>query len=79
MNLTDYNSFTDLFLSVLKAIDHLNMNMLLFCWHTACFKVGISKVQDFENFELTPMYLQQTGKKKTFSGKNIGEISIKQR
>ena len=53
LNSTDYNSFTDLFLSVLKAIDHL----LLFCWHTACFKIQIWKVQDFGNFELSPMHI----------------------
>ena len=25
------------------------------CWHTACFKIWFSKVQDFGNFELSPM------------------------
>ena len=30
--------------------------MIRFCRHPASFKLKISKVQDFENFELSPMY-----------------------
>ena len=29
----------------------------MFSGHTASFKIGVSKVQDFENFELLTMYL----------------------
>ena len=31
-------------------------NISIFWWHTASFKIKISKVQDFGNVELSPMY-----------------------
>ena len=36
-------------------IDHLNMKLWIFSGCTASFKIKISKVQDFGNFELSPM------------------------
>ena len=56
LNWADYNSFSDLFSACLKTIDYLNLKLLIFSGHTASFKTGVSKVQDFENFELSPMY-----------------------
>ena len=35
---------------------HLNFKLWIFSGHTASFKTGVSKVQDFGNFELPPMY-----------------------
>ena len=43
--LGDYISFSDLFSVCLRTIDHL-------------IKIEISKVQDFGNFDLSPMYPQ---------------------
>ena len=37
-------------------IDQLNVKLLLFCRHTACLKIWISKFQDFGNFELSPIH-----------------------
>ena len=31
----------------------------MICWHTASFKIWISKVQDFGKFELSPMNIDQ--------------------
>ena len=28
------------------------------CGHTACFKIGVLKVQDFEIFELSPIHVR---------------------
>ena len=39
----------------LRASDHLNLKLLIFSGHTESFKIGVSKVQDFGNFELSPM------------------------
>ena len=33
------------------------MNLSIFCGHPGSFKISISKVQDFGNFELLPMYM----------------------
>ena len=55
LNSGDNNSFSDLFSVRLKAIDHLNLKLGIFSGHTASFKIGVSKVQDFGNFELSPM------------------------
>ena len=49
----------DLFSVHLKAMDHLNLKMLILCRHTASFKIWISKFQDFWNFELSPMLNRQ--------------------
>ena len=53
--LSRLNSFSDLFSVHLRAIDHLNLKLLIFWRHTASFKIWISKVLDFWNFELSPM------------------------
>ena len=53
--LVNYNSFSEVFSVLLKTIDALNLKLLSFCMHTACFKFWISKVQDFRNFELPSM------------------------
>ena len=39
----------------LKTADHLNLKLSIFCRDTASFKIKIFKVQDFGNFELSPM------------------------
>ena len=46
----------------LRASDHLSLKLGIFSGHTASFKISISKVQDFGNFELTPMKLSLIGK-----------------
>ena len=51
----DCNIFTDSFSVCLKTIDHLNLELCIFSGHTASFKFRVSKVQDFENLELSPM------------------------
>ena len=56
LNWGDHNSFPDLFSACLRTIDHLNLKLLIFSVLTASCKIGDSKVQDFENFELSPMY-----------------------
>ena len=45
----------DLFSVCLRTTDHLNMKLLIFSGHTASFKIEVSEVQDFGNFELSPM------------------------
>ena len=50
----DYDSFSDLFSIHVKTINHLNLKLLVFSRHTACLKIGISKVEDFRNFEFSP-------------------------
>ena len=61
LNLADYNSFSDLFPVYLKTIDHLNLKLLMFYMHTESFKIWISKVQDFSNFELSLMHSECNG------------------
>ena len=56
LNKGDYNWFSDLYSVCLKTIDHLNFKLWIFSGHTASFKIGILKVQDFGNFELSPMH-----------------------
>ena len=55
LNYRDHNSFSYLFTVFLRAIDHLNLKLKIFSGHNASFKIGVSKVQDFGNFELSPM------------------------
>ena len=55
LNKADFNSFSDIFSVHLRAIDHLNSNLLILCWYTVSYKIWFSKVQDFWNFELSPM------------------------
>ena len=38
-----------------QRIDYLNLKNWIFSWHTASFKIGVSKALDFGNFELSPM------------------------
>ena len=39
----------------LRTIHHLNLKLRISSEHNASFKIGVSKVQDFRNFELSPM------------------------
>ena len=39
----------------MRTIDHLILKLWIFSGHTVGFKIEFSKVQDFENFELSPM------------------------
>ena len=55
LNYGDHNSFSDLFIVFLRTIDHLNLKLRIFSGHNASLKNGVLKVQDFENFELSPM------------------------
>ena len=54
LNKADYDSFPDLFSIPVKTIDHLNLKLLVFSRHTACLKIGISKVKDFEILHFHP-------------------------
>ena len=38
-------------------INHLNLKLWIFSGHIASFKIRVSKVHDFWNLELSPMYL----------------------
>ena len=58
LNSGDYISFSDLFSVCLRTTNHLNLKLWICSGHTASFKIEISKVQDFGNFELSPMLLQ---------------------
>ena len=49
-------SLSDLFSDNLKIFDHSSMKLLIFCRHTASFDIWISEVQNFGNFELSPMF-----------------------
>ena len=60
-NKGDYISFSDLFSVCLKTIDHLISKLWMLSVHTASFKIEISKVQDFGNFELSPLLLINRG------------------
>ena len=55
LNLADYYSISHLFSVSLKTIDHFNRNLLMFYRHNASFEILVIKVQDFLNFELSPM------------------------
>ena len=55
LNKGDNSCFSDLFSVYLKAIDHLNLKLWIFREHIASFKIWVSKVQDFGNFELSLM------------------------
>ena len=41
--------------SLSEDIGYLNFKFLIICRHTASFDIRISKYQDFENFEHSPM------------------------
>ena len=55
LNKGDYISFSDLFSVCLRTIDHLILKLWIFSGHTASFRIEISKVKGFGNFELSPM------------------------
>ena len=50
----DYYRFSDLYSVCLKTIDHLSFKLSIISGHTASFKIGVLKVQDFVNVELSP-------------------------
>ena len=56
LNSGAYNRFSDLYSVCLKTIDYLNLSLWIVCGHTASFKIGVLKVQDFGIFELSHMY-----------------------
>ena len=39
-------------------IDHLNLKIVSICWQIASFKICISEVQDFVNFDFYPWGIQ---------------------
>ena len=51
LKMLNWNNSNRFFLFIyavsLKRIGHLNLKLLIRCRHTACFKIGIFKVQDF--------------------------------
>ena len=47
LNNGDHNSLFDLFSVCLRTFDHLNLKLRIFRGHTANFKIGVAKVQDF--------------------------------
>ena len=55
LNQGDYISVSDLFSVCQKTIKHLYLKLWIFRGYTFSFKIGVSKVQDFGNFELSPM------------------------
>ena len=55
LNSADNNSFSDLVSVYLNVFEHLTWEFSIFWRHTASFKFWFSKVQDFGNFELSPM------------------------
>ena len=53
LNLGDYNIFSDLFSVYFKTVGHLNLKLRIFSGYVASFKIGVLKVQDLGNFELS--------------------------
>ena len=51
LNSADSNSFLDLFSVYLKAIDHINLKLLIFVGILQVLGFDLKKVQDFGNFE----------------------------
>ena len=51
LNWRDYNRFSDSY-----SVCPFKLEIVNIFGHTASFKIGVSKVQDFGNFELSPMY-----------------------
>ena len=57
LNSADNNSFSDLLSVYLKVVDYLTWIFFFIFWrHTESFKFRFSKVQDFGNFELSPLH-----------------------
>ena len=46
---------SDLYSVCLKTIDHLSFKLGIFSGHVASFQIRVLKVQDFGDFELSPM------------------------
>ena len=44
--------------SLIYTTDHLNLKVSILCMDSASFKIEISKVQDFRNFELPPIEIK---------------------
>ena len=59
LNQGDYNSFSDLVSACQRTIEHLNLKLWIFGGYTISFKIGVLKVHDFGNFELSPMNTKQ--------------------
>ena len=55
LNSGDFDRFYNLSTVCLKTLDHLNLKLRILSEHTASFKIGVSKVQDFGHFELSFM------------------------
>ena len=53
--MADYNSFFDLFSVYLKMIDCLDLKLLIFIGKLQVLRYVFQKVEDFGNFELSPM------------------------
>ena len=56
LNSTD-NRFSNLYSGCFKTTDHLSFKLWIFSGHIASFKITVLIVQDFGNFELSPMLL----------------------
>ena len=54
---SNYYRFSDLYSVCLKTIGHLSFKLCIFSEHITSFKFGVLKVQDFGNFELSPMHV----------------------
>ena len=57
LNSADYYRFSNLYSVCLKTIDHFSFKFGIFSEHNASFKIEVLKVQDFGNFELSPIWL----------------------
>ena len=55
LNMADSNSFFDLFSVFLETIDHLDLKLLIFIGILQVLRYVFQKVEDFGNFELSPM------------------------
>ena len=53
--MADYSSFSDKFSNYLNTIYHLILKLFIFVGILQVLKFEISKVQDFGNFEISPM------------------------
>ena len=55
LNLADNSCFFDFLSAYVRTVHHLNLKLLIFYSYSASFNIWISEVQDFGNFELSPM------------------------
>ena len=56
LNSADHYTVSDLYSVCLQTIDHLCFKFRIFSEQIASFKMGVLKVQDFGNFELSTMH-----------------------